>query len=491
MIDEEDCDVRFPCKEAIWSLEYPFTSPLINEHLSENYVKTDSRFTLKNHGLFATFISIIAFLGRVSQYVNRTMPTCELPPWDRRSEFAKLENELEEWHRAMVIEYEYSKEKLNTFNSTVSGAALASVHFLYYAVVVVLNRPSVAKLMDLMEDDLQSISQMQLDFLTKAAEKCSAAAKHVTSIASDILHYGVQSMCPFTLYPVFATATIHINDMYNEDINIANVAKESLKIHKQYLTEMSPIWAMAAKMNYMMEDMCNVGNERSESACGGSAFFFDRNKNSRGRNELMHTGSDSGFVTFWNRANNNVIDTSVINNTLPTLPMGFPELSPRWLFANLNDASIDSWTSLLRSGSISPGTLRRITKKENDENEYDYFSQDIALYSGNSPTYLYETAPFFDMSIGQNLTPTNRQANKNWADVSSVDSIVQAASINPIPPLSNIGGSTISTGLVPIDTSVNLESSNVNDVNNQDRNREFSTAQTQRTTDIQIDPLLR
>ncbi|CAG8464013.1 119_t:CDS:2 [Diversispora eburnea] len=471
LIDEEDCDVRFPCADSIWSSEYPFTNPLINEYLKENYVRTDSRFTLVHNGLFAILCSVIILLGRVSQYVNRTKPTCELQPWDPQSEFAKLEREIEEWYQTILIDYKYSKD---TFNSNVTGATLASVHLLYYAVVVVLNRPNVA---------LQN-SDIELKFAAKSAAKCSAAANQVTSIAADVIHYGVHYMCPFTVYPVFATATIHINDMYSEDANIANAARESLKIHKEFLLEMSPIWAMAGRMNWMVEEMCEVRNEQTDTDTNcGSAFFFDRKKKFRNRTDLMSTGTDAGFVTFWNRANNNIIDTNFINN-MP--PMGFPDqlLSPRWLF---NDSPIiGDWTNFLRANS--PGTLKRLAKKEHDENEYDYFSQDMALYGGTP--YFYETAPPFpDMSVGQNLPElsprflqTNRQAIKNWADISSIDSFTQAASINTAPALSNVGNNTISQDLNSIDTSINFESSNVNDVNNQGRSR---------TTEIRIDPILR
>ncbi|CAG8453280.1 15727_t:CDS:2 [Acaulospora colombiana] len=437
LIVEDDCDVRFPCVESIWNNDHPFASPAFGEYFKEDYIKHSTLFNLSTTGIFANFCSIITLLGRVSQHVNRSKPSCALPSWDSNSEFAILESELEEWYLKIAPEYEYSKEKLIIFNSTGSGVLFASTHLFYYAVVVVLNRPNFIALQN---DDIPMIHK---DFLLRSAERCSTAAKRVTSIATDAIQYGIHYMCPFTLYPVFATATIHVNDSFNEDESVANKAKERLKIHKKYMSDLGPIWAMANKLCWMIEEMCNLRNEQSDPKCSHDAFFFNSKKRTQPRTELMSTSTDAGFMTLWNRTNNSILESNVNNNS--TFDASFSDqLSPRWFLNGFNDNSIigDSLTNFLRSQlPISPGSLIRYNKKDNGENEDDYFSQDMTLYGNNNLSYMYDPA-ILDMPVGQAIPEwlpgrfiqSNRQTNKQWIDV---DPMIQN-SVNPIPLPSNV-----------------------------------------------------
>ncbi|CAG8582267.1 13409_t:CDS:2 [Acaulospora morrowiae] len=458
VIHEEDCDVRLPCVESIWTIDHPFTSPAINEYLKEDYIKRDTHFNLSTSGIYSIFCSVFILLGRASQYANRSKPTSALPTWDPQSEYAILENEIEDWYRKITPYYGYSKERLNTFNSIGYGGLFASLHLLYYAVVVVLNRPNYVKLQN---EDYPIIHS---NFIEKSAAKCSTAATHVSSMAADIIQHAIHLKCPFTLYPVFATATIHINDSYNEDINIANAAKESLKIHNKYMCDIGPIWAMANKMCQMVKEMCNLQSDTPKAA-----FFFDgekRKRRTQPRTELLSPSTDAGLMAFWNRTNSNPPDTN--NNLMVT--MGFPDqlLSPRWFLNESNDNLMvgDPWVNFLRSqSSVTPGSLIRYTKKENGENEEDYFSQFMSTYNNNS-SYVYEPSNFDMQTIpewlpGRFMHP-NRQTIKQWTDADSIipDSIVQ------IP----------------------LSSSNIDD---QGSSREFKTTNSQRVNDIRLDPFIR
>ncbi|CAG8802156.1 34821_t:CDS:2, partial [Racocetra persica] len=248
LIQEEDCEVRFPCIESIWEMENPYNSPAINE-LNINYAKQGSLFTLATNGINACFFSVAILLGRVCTYVNRPKPTNALPPWDSSSEFTMLVNELEHWYRSILPHYAYSREKMIELMAVEMSGVFAAIHLFYQSAVVVLNR-SVIK-----PRKGESITTIPAEFYRLSFERCYNAAKQVSSVAFDILKIGCPCACPFTTYPMYVTATIYINHMKTEDITVFNVTKENLKIIEQYLEEVGKLWATANKLRCVLDNM--------------------------------------------------------------------------------------------------------------------------------------------------------------------------------------------------------------------------------------------
>ncbi|RIA85029.1 fungal-specific transcription factor domain-containing protein [Glomus cerebriforme] len=429
LIDEDDCDVRLPCSESIWNLEHPFESPLIDEIFKEEQVKHGTRLPLTNIGLGACLVSVTALLGRVCQHVNRSRPFGALPPWDENSQFVVLENELESWYKSLTPHYTYTKERMHQLMADGVGTTFALVHLLYYSAVVVLNRPNIAPLQN------DEVVDRYVNFMHASVKRCCAAAKLISSIAEDINQFGGQHMCPFSMYPVFVTTSIHLNNTYSSDINIAEDAKKNLFINERFLKLLGPYWAMASKLLGIVEEMM---------------------RNTQADNERdVSFNTDAGLKNDWNRVNNNnsLIESTNLDNVSSII---IPEqlLSPRWF----NDTTFmgDSWTSFLRSpGPFSPSLLR-LMKKENDnsnqDNSYDYFSQDLTAYNSiQAPSALvYNGYPMIDISsdwsttAGSRVFPLNRPI-KHWTNINGniinseiEDTHISATTFTPTSSTSDI-----------------------------------------------------
>lgn len=446
LIDEDDCDVRLPCNETIWSLEHPFESPLIDEIFKEDHIKHGTRLSLTNIGMGACLVSVTALLGRVCQHVNRSKPYNALPPWDPNSKFAELENELDTWYKSLTPHYTYTRERMQQLMADGTGTTFTLVHLLYYSAIVVLNRPNIVSLQN------NEVMDCHINFMQASAKRCCAAAKVISSIAEDIVHYGC-FICSFSLYPVFVTTTIHLNNIYSEDINIAEDAKKNLAINEQFIKLMEPYWAIASKLLFIVKEMRKVLDEQY-------------NKENNSEQGEVSIDADAGFKSYLNRANNNNSLVGSTTSTTSTTNLDnvssiiVPEqlLSPRWY----NDATVmgDSWTSFLRSpGPFSPSLLR-LMKKENDnsnqDNSYDYFSQDLTAYSAPN-TLVYDGYPMVDMSLDWSTTgrvfPLNRPI-KHWSDINGN---VMNSAIEGTPPISTSTftpslATTTSTGEINIDS---------------------------------------
>ncbi|PKC70121.1 hypothetical protein RhiirA1_455197 [Rhizophagus irregularis] len=447
LIDEDDCDVRLPCNETIWNLEHPFESPLIDEIFKEDHIKRGTRLSLTNIGMGACLVSVTALLGRVCQHVNRSKPYDALPPWDSNSKFAELENELDTWYKSLTPHYTYTRERMQQLMADGTGTTFTLVHLLYYSAIVVLNRPNLISLQN------NEVMDCHINFMQASAKRCCTASKVISSIAEDIVRYGCH-ICSFALYPVFVTTTIHLNNIYSEDINIAEDAKKNLSINEQFIKLMEPYWAIASKLLLIVKEMRKVLDTQ-----------YNKGNNSEQGEEIS---INTGFKSYLNRVSNN---NSLIGSTTTTTTTSsssttnldniiIPEqlLSPRWY----NDTTImgDSWTSFLRSpGPFSPSMLR-LMKKENDnsnnsnqDNSYDYFSQDLTTY--NAPTTLvYDGYPMIDMSLDWSTTgrvfPLNRPI-KHWTDINGnvMNSAIEGTTPTTFTPSL---ATTTSTGEINIDS---------------------------------------
>ncbi|GES79092.1 fungal-specific transcription factor domain-domain-containing protein [Rhizophagus clarus] len=440
LIDEDDCDVRLPCNESIWSLEHPFECQLVDEFFKEDQIKHDTRLTLTNIGMSACLVSVSALLGRVCQHVNRSKPYNALPPWDSNSKFAELEKELNTWYNSLTPHYTYTRERVQQLMADGTGTTFALVHILYYSAIVVLNRPNITSLQN------NEVLDCHIDFMQASAKRCCAAAKVISSIAEDINNYGCR-ICPFSLYPVFVTTTIHINNIYSSDINIADDAKKNLSINEQFLKSMEPYWAMATKLLYFVKEMKKTLD-----------LSYNKGNNSE-PGEDISIDTDSVLKNYWNRVNNNSIIESTANlDNVSSIIVPEQLLSPRWF----NDTTImgDSWTNFLRSpGPFSPSLLR-LMKKENDnsnqDNSYDYFSQDLTTY--NAPTTLvYDGYPMIDMPSDWSTTgrvfPLNRPI-KHWTNINGniMNSAIEGTSSISTSTFTPSLATTTATGDINIDS---------------------------------------
>ncbi|CAJ0916552.1 8732_t:CDS:2 [Entrophospora sp. SA101] len=365
MIQESDCDVRLPCKEEIWNLEHPFTSPKIDEFRKESKEKQGLLLKLAKCGLCACLVSVAALLGRACQYVNRSNSRNISQPWDPKSEYVQLEGDIKSWHSSISPHYDYSFEKLQKYMSNGTGVSFATMHIVYHATVVVLNRHSFSR-----SQQNDGVTP-DVEFVKKSDAKCTEAARFASEIAKDIISIGCSNMFPFSVYGVFATASIHINDSFSNDKELAQNAKKCLKIDEQYLRDMESHWATAGKLATLMKEMIIAKESNNKSDI--TPFYNYNNNEFNGR----YDNNNNIYNNFGGLENDNI---GIINNNM--VPMSDQTF--------INGGG-ESWTSLLRSPYIlTPRTLQR--------GGIDYFTQSPNVFGSQYPTITYENVPLVDAS---------------------------------------------------------------------------------------------
>ncbi|CAG8446131.1 11125_t:CDS:2 [Funneliformis mosseae] len=443
LIDEDDCDVKLPCSESVWNIEHPLENPSIDEFLKVGQIKHDVRLTLANFGISACLVSVTALLGRVCQHVNRSKPYNALPTWDPNSQFTVLEKELEDWYSSLTPHYTYTREKMLQLMADGLGPAFASIHLLYYSAIVVLNRPNIAPLQN------EEVASCHLEFMRASAERCSAAAKFVSSIAADISEHGCQFMCPFILYPIFATTTIHFNDIYSSDVRIAEEAKMNLSINENFLRLMGPYWAMSSKLYCIVKEIRKAQSAQSDhqkcKELTKNVFFFKRKGSEQG---IPVMDPDVGPKKYWNR----VDETNLDNISSIILP---EQLSiPSRMYNDATFMGGDYLSNFLRSPDpLSPRALRLRKDDDNsDQNdnylEFNYLPQDLNFNNVQAPpAFVYDGYPMIEFPLDwlpaeDRVVPLNRPA-KHWTDING--NIINPV-IEDTPNGSFITSATTSTG---------------------------------------------
>jgi len=393
MIDEGDVEIRQPCDDKEWRKEHPAISDMMDDRPTESPVKNGRRITLSTSGVFASLSSVSILLGRVAQYINRMRSADALPVWDSNSEFAQLENQLESWYTSLSPELKWSSDTLKYHVENGTIGAYAAIQTLYHVSIVVLNRPNVATL------QTGAAPASQLAFFQTSAEKCSDSARRTTKIAEALIEAKCTNLCPFTLYPIFATATMHINDTFSNDKTVVEIAHQGLNITERYLEMVRPYWNIAGKLIHMLKQM----------------------RKCRTEDIMCPESTDSGLMEYWNRAHvpskpSSKPDTS-FQDVIPDSNLAglssfvVPDfLSPRYMAST---EFSEPWMNFMRSpGIISPRSLMRLNRRDPvDDNVYnnqdDYFSQDMTLYNVVSNQFTYEglTDPSVTTSLSD-LSPT-------------------------------------------------------------------------------------
>ncbi|CAG8484055.1 9397_t:CDS:2 [Ambispora leptoticha] len=377
LIDEADIEIRLPIPDRDWDEEHPRVVDTEFGALKKVEIKKAGRMILENKGLFALLVSVAALLGRAAQNVNRSKPNESLPPWDPHSDYHILLNQMENWYNDLCPNMVWSIDKLREHREYNLGSGYVSIHLLYYATIVILNRPHAST----------PQNDVPVDFMEIAADRCKKASRAVSEITHQLLLADCFYGCPFLIYPVFAASIIHIDEVcknYGEDSD----AKKYLCLNLQFLKAMQDWWAMATKVHFMLKEMYKDQSEKEYPS-------------------RYH--SDLGLRDYWNRPDSpsrqspKILDrrelaiTTTANVTQPfsmpdsnfgiqsiLLPNDF--MSSR-IFPNETTSIPESWFSMLKTPS--PRLLFRpnTNKKDFTENgEYiggnDYFS----LYNAEMPT---------------------------------------------------------------------------------------------------------
>ncbi|CAG8544342.1 4271_t:CDS:2 [Paraglomus occultum] len=376
IIDEGDVEIRQPCDDREWRKEHPAISDMMDDRPAESPVKRGRRFILSTSGVFSSLTSVSILLGRVAQYINRMRSADALPVWDSKSEFAQLENQLESWYESLSQELKWSPEMLKYHVGNGKIGAYAAILTLYHVSIVVLNRPNVATL------QTGTAPESQLAFFHISADKCITSARRTAKIAEALLEAKCTNLCPFTLYPIFATATMHINDTFSNDKNVVEIAHKNLNITERYLEMVRPYWNIAGKLIHMLKQM----------------------RKCRTEDIMCPESTDSGLMEYWNRAHasskpSSKPDTSFQDVMSDSSLVGLssfvtPEfLSPRFMTTELPDP----WVNFIRSpGIISPRSLVRLSRRDPVDdntvynNQDDYFAQDMTLYNVVNNQFAYE-----------------------------------------------------------------------------------------------------
>ncbi|CAO3636456.1 unnamed protein product [Mucor hiemalis] len=249
---------------------------------------------LKKIGWDSHIIEEVVILGRVTQLVNRGYNIDDgiYGPYKEKSDFEKLDKELDKWAEALPVQIRNTPANLEHFrelNSEYRSAKFLLGHVLHNSLLVLLNRPSLV-IADM--PALGQVTQEVQDRVHKSMDKCLAAADNVTVMLKDLCCQ-IDVIPPFITYLVYTTATVMVNSSFSVNPIESQKAKAALNEYFRFLAEMRVYWAMADKLYTMIHDLYSVHQK-----------VIDMNQLS-----TIAPGSTSA-ATSWNNSSNNELTPS-------------------------------------------------------------------------------------------------------------------------------------------------------------------------------------
>lgn len=182
---------------------------------------------------------MITTWGRVVSYVNGPRDH-SLPPWDPKSDFAKLDNELYGMHSSLPQLYIYTRNNLSAAIAENRNHSLIFLHitirhslyFLHRWIFPNKNTPHVTTM----------YKDAPPDFINTSARKCIASANAISLILAHVQEMNTLLLVPFMGFCAFTTATLHVSNAFSPDPEISRTAKRHLATNLRILTVMRQHW---------------------------------------------------------------------------------------------------------------------------------------------------------------------------------------------------------------------------------------------------------
>jgi len=184
-------------------------------------------------------LRMISTWGRVISYVNGPRDHSP-PPWDPKSDFARLNDELYTMHSSLPQIYIYTRNNLSAAIAENRAHSLIFLHItirhsLYFLHRWIFPNKITPQITSMYKD-------APPDFINTSARKCIASANAISLILFDVQEMNTLLLVPFMGFCAYTTATLHVSNAFSPDPEISRTAKRHLATNLRILTVMRKHW---------------------------------------------------------------------------------------------------------------------------------------------------------------------------------------------------------------------------------------------------------
>ena len=261
--DEETIKVQLPIKESNFQMEIPgptesLDGRLLNVSPSDNNDLADS---MDNMGIAAYMIRIIALWGRVIKYLNMGGKEKDPHPlWDRKSEFAELRKQANDFKSSLPIELMNTKENLKNHAAEKLGNQFLFMHIASNQVVLFLHRFAIPT-----APGARSPQEMPTSFVSEAGPAAIDAATQISTLLNEASEH--HAVAPFLGYCAFLSSTVHVWGIFSKNQSLEASCKRHLASNVKYIGQMKKYWGM---FHFMVENLKEIYRQHADASWKGS-----------------------------------------------------------------------------------------------------------------------------------------------------------------------------------------------------------------------------
>jgi hypothetical protein len=167
-----------------------------------------------------------------------------LLPWDPKSEFSMLDNELYSMHSSLPQPYIYTRNNLSAAIAENRAHSLIFLHItirhsLYFLHRWIFPNKNTPQVSDIYND-------APPEFINASARKCIASANAVSLILAHVQEMNTLLLVPFIGFCAFTTAILHVSNAFSPDPELSRTAKRHLATNLRILTVMRNHWYISS-----------------------------------------------------------------------------------------------------------------------------------------------------------------------------------------------------------------------------------------------------
>ena len=258
--DEDKIKVQLPIRESNFQMEISGPTESLDGRVPNPIVNSDigsSADPLKNMGVAAYMIRIIALWGRVINYLNMGGKEKDPKPmWDPRSRYAELRVEATNFRASLPSELRNTPENLKTHASEKLGNQFLFLHIAIHQVILFLNRFAIPT-----APGARNPKEMPNSFLEEAGPLAVEAANGISSLIKYAWDY--HAVAPFLGYCAFLSSTVHVWAKFSKSQAIAETSSMHLATNMNYLKKMKDYWGT---FQFMIQNLRDIYLQHADAS---------------------------------------------------------------------------------------------------------------------------------------------------------------------------------------------------------------------------------
>lgn len=189
LLKDPDIRIQLPCNERNFVLQVPCVTEMLQNGQFLPFVRADQipPRVIDNIGIVALYIRLISLRKQVLRYVKQL--DSARPPWLPDSEFAKLDNALQEWYQQLPPSLQFTRAALYTRRESSQLGAFVLLQCTYNWTTVDLYRIALPKLYR-----LRPPWACGDDFRARLQETIFIHAQRCSTVLADASRHGITTL---------------------------------------------------------------------------------------------------------------------------------------------------------------------------------------------------------------------------------------------------------------------------------------------------------